>query len=152
MNKRSSKNIMENINYEIAKYIENEGGKLVDSSIGFDQEFSKDDFMELTPNRFVSPYIIFSSNIETFRKTGEKCSDFNRNYKDDKKFIYWKVVVFESEIGSSKYCLSVTTNRMDLHDPFVILGLTKQKRSELLDLSKQLLSSFLDYLKKDEQI
>lgn len=134
--------------HEVAQYIEKVGGKIIDVAVGYDAEFSNEDFKDLPHKKYVLPFVLFSGNRDTFLKIGEKSTEFNRSSKDNEKFIYWKVIVFEWNKENSEYCLSATTNRMDLHDPSVVTGLTIEKRSELLRQSEILLNDFLDYLKK----
>lgn len=96
--------------------------------------------------KYVLPYVCFSCNRDTFLKIGEKCIQFNKESKDNEKFIYWKVIVFESDKVNSEFCLSATSNRMDLHDQSVATGLTREKRTELLNTSTQLLIKFKEFL------
>lgn len=136
---------MNKIIEKIAKYIIKKGCTIVETSNGFDQEFSGDDMENLPTNKYVLPYVLFTSSRESFPEIGEKCIQFNTKSKDNDKFIHWKVIVFDWD--KNQYCLSATTNRMDLHDPSVVTGLTKEKRSELLKTSLLLLNDFGVFLK-----
>ncbi|MBK6545714.1 MAG: hypothetical protein IPG12_10655 [Saprospiraceae bacterium] len=137
---------MNNIIKVLGQYIEKFGGKIVDTSDGYDGEFSEADLPNLPLSKYVLPYVCFSCNRDTFLKIGEKCIQFNKESKDNEKFIYWKVIVFESDKVNSEFCLSATSNRMDLHDQSVATGLTREKRTELLNTSTQLLIKFKEFL------
>lgn len=137
---------MNNIIKEIANHIEKLDVKIIDTSTGFDNELTKEDQLDLPAKKYVLPYILFSGTRSTFLKIGESCVQFNKESKDNNKFIYWKVIVFDWNKDNAEYCLSATTNRMDLHDPSVVTGLTREKRTELLNVSSLLFSDFLDYL------
>ncbi|MBL7821219.1 MAG: hypothetical protein JNL65_11440 [Saprospiraceae bacterium] len=134
---------------EIAHYIQNTGGKIIVIFNGFDQEFTKAEMQSLPAKKFVLPYVIFNADKKVFLKIGERCIQFNKESKDNDKFIFWKVIIFEWNRDNSEYCLSATTNRMDLHDPSVVTGLTREKRSELLNTSKLLFCDFLNYLRRN---
>lgn len=137
---------MNKIIEKIVNYITKKGGTIVETSNGYDQEFSRDDMENLLANKYVLPYVLFTASRESFLEIGEKCIQFNMESKDAEKFINWKVIVFEFDKDKALFCLSATTNRMDLHDPSVVTGLTMEKRSELLKTSLLLLSDFNEFL------
>ncbi len=137
---------MDNIIDDLVQYIVKVGGKIVNASCGYDGNFLEDEILNLPPNKYVLPYVLFNSNYNTFLKIGEKCTKFNMKSKDNDKFIHWKVIVIEWDKEKAEYCLSATTNRMDLFDASVVTGLTMEKRSELLNVSIQLLRDFLNDL------
>ena len=142
---------MNKIIEKMAKYITKKGGTIVETSNGFDQEFSGDDMENLPDNKYVLPYVLFTASGKSFLEIGEKCIQFNTKSKDNDKLIHWKVIVFEWNKGKDQYCLSATINRMDLHDSSVVTGLTIEKRSELLKTSLLLLSDFGEFLRSDTQ-
>ncbi|MFN8279055.1 MAG: hypothetical protein U0V49_02115 [Saprospiraceae bacterium] len=137
---------MDNIIEKMVQYIEKVGGKIVKTYDGYDGNLFEADILNLTPNKYVLPYVLFNSDYKTFLKIGEKCSQFNMESKNNDKFIHWKVIVIEWDKENAEYCLSATTNRMDLFDASVVTGLTKEKRSELLKVSIQILRDFLNDL------
>lgn len=143
---------MNDIIKELVQYIVKVGGKIVNTSNGYGGNFLEADMLNLPPNKYVLPYVLFNGNYNTFLKIGEKCTQFNIGSKDNDKFIHWKVIVIEWDKENAEYCLSATTNRMDLFDASVVTGLTKEKRSELLNVSIQLLRDFLDDLNGKKQV
>ncbi len=88
-------------------------------------------------------------NEALFSKLGELASQFNNEYRKDGDFIYWKMAVWEWNKENGILCFSPVTNRMDLHDPAVIVGLTKEKREELHKMSLEIFKDFGEFLKTD---
>ncbi len=82
-----------------------------------------------------------------FKKLGELTSQFNSEYRKDGDFIYWKMAVWEWNRENGILCFSPITNRMDLHDPAVIVGVTKEKREELHKMSLEIFKNFGEFLK-----
>lgn len=88
-----------------------------------------------------------NKNEDFFKKLGELTSQFNSKHRKDGDFIYWKMAVWEWDKENGILCFSPITNRMDLHDPAVIVGLTKEKREELHKMSLEILKDFGGFLK-----
>jgi|GEM_PF-2080179 len=86
-------------------------------------------------------------NEVLFSKLGELASQFNTEYRKDGDFIYWKMAVWEWDKEDGVLAFSPITNRMDLHDPAVIVGLTKEKREELHKMSLEIFKDFGEFLK-----
>lgn len=89
-----------------------------------------------------------SKNGIFFKKLGELTSQFNSEYKKDGEFIYWKMAVWEWNKETGILCFSPITNRMDLHDPAVIVGLIKERREELHKMSLEIFKDFGEFLKE----
>lgn len=87
------------------------------------------------------------ANEDFFKKLGDLTSQFNSEYRKDGDFIYWKMTVWEWNKENGILCFSPITNRMDLHDPAVIVGLTKEKREELHKMSLEIFKDFGGFLK-----
>lgn len=86
-------------------------------------------------------------NEDFFKKLGELTSQFNSEYRKDGEFIYWKMAIWEWNKETGILCFSPITNRMDLHDPAVIIGLTKEKREDLHKMSVEIFKAFGEFLK-----
>lgn len=143
---------------EIVNYIDSAGGEVVNIYDGFDGDFSDSDKANLPQEKYVLPYIFFSLkksgqddwqnlNEELFNKIGALAKEFNDSSLKEGERIYWKMIIWNWEKEKGLLCVSPTTNRMDLHDPSVVLGLTKEKRMELRATSLELFEDFGEYLK-----
>ncbi len=144
---------------EIVNYINSAGGEIINTYEGFDEDFSESDKINLPQEKYVLPYIFFSLkksgqddwqnlNEEFFTKIGTLAKEFNDSSSKEGEKIYWKMIIWNWDKEKGLLCVSPTTNRMDLHDPAVVLGLTKEKRTELLATSLVLFKEFGEYLKK----
>lgn len=87
------------------------------------------------------------ANEDFFKKLGDLTNQFNSEYRKDGDFIYWKMTVWEWNKENGILCFSPITNRMDLHDSAVIVGLTKEKRDELHKMSLEIFKDFGEFLK-----
>lgn len=80
-----------------------------------------------------------------FKKLEELTEQFNSEYRKD--FTSWKMVVWEWSKEGGILCFSLITSSMDLHDPAIILSLTKEKRKELHKISLEIFKKFGQFLK-----
>ncbi len=143
---------------EIVNYINSAGGEVINMYDGYDGDFSESDKANLTQEKYVLPYIFFSLkksgqddwqnlNEELFNKIGALAKEFNDSSSKEGERIYWKMIIWNWDKEKGLLCISPTTNRMDLHDPSVVLGLTKEKRTELRATALELFKEFGEYLK-----
>lgn len=88
-----------------------------------------------------------NKNETFFQKLGELTNEFNGEYIKDGDLKYWKMAIFEWDKENGILCFSLIYNRMDLHDPAVVLGLTTEKRKELHQMSLVIFKNFGDFLK-----
>lgn len=149
---------------EVVKSIRLLSGDLIEVFSGYEGDFNESDKEKLTQDKYVLPYVFFSlkdrpevkdgkewfdwknKNEELFTHLGDLTIKFNQNSRKDGDFIYWKMIVWNWDKENGILCFSPTTNRMDLHDSSVVIGLTNQKRAELRATALELFKDFGEYL------
>lgn len=143
---------------EVVNYINSAGGEVINTYEGFNGDFSDSDKANLPQEKYVLPYIFFSLiksgqddwqnlNEAFFTKIGALAKEFNDSSSKESDRIYWKMIIWNWDKEKGLLCVSPTTNRMDLHDSSVVLGLTKEKRTELRSTALELFNEFGEFLK-----